>query len=54
MIRTTFSAAFAAVLVLAGCASHMSRTERLSLYEANASEPRMLLARPGQGKPHGR
>ena len=39
MNPTTLTAAFAAALVLAGCASHMSRTERLSLYEANASEP---------------
>ena len=39
MLRTSFSAAFAAALVLAGCASSMSRAERLSLYEANASEP---------------
>ena len=39
MNPTTSSAAFAAALVLAGCASSMPRAERLALYEANASEP---------------
>lgn len=39
MNRTTSTAAFAAALVLAGCASSMPRAERLALYEANASEP---------------
>ena len=39
MNPTTSSAAFAAALVLAGCASSMPRAERLAMYEANASEP---------------
>jgi hypothetical protein len=39
MLRTSFPAAFAAALVLAGCASSMTRAERLSLYQSNASEP---------------
>ena len=44
MLRTSFFAAVAATLVLAGgglagCASNMSRADRLALYQANASEP---------------
>jgi len=39
MLRISHTAAFAAALVLAGCASSMPRAERLALYEANASEP---------------
>ena len=39
MLRISHTAAFAAALVLAGCASSMPRAERLAMYEANASEP---------------
>ena len=39
MLRKTLFAAAAATLVLAGCASNMTRAERLALYESNASEP---------------
>ena len=40
MLRTSsFLAAAAATLILAGCASSMTRAERLAIFEANAGEP---------------
>ena len=38
MLRTSFFAAAAATLVLAGCASSMTRAERLAIFEANAGD----------------
>ena len=39
MVRTSFLAAAAATLVLAACASSMTRAERLAIFQANAGEP---------------